>query len=74
MSSEVPVLILVVQVEKMQSLHFQDSFYKAGMLSPCFAFCRFKMCNCYSIPVVLCIAGDCNQKEKCICVTGLKKS
>lgn len=60
-SSEVPI-ILVVQEEKMQSLHFEDSFSKAGMLSPCFALCRFKKCNCSSIPMVLCIAGDCNQK------------
>lgn len=48
LSSKVPLLIiLVVQEEKMQSLHFQDSFCKAGMLSPCFALSRFsKMCNC----------------------------
>lgn len=60
--SEVPVLILMVQEEEMQfALSPQP---KAGMLSPCFALCRFKMCNCSSIPMVLCIAGDYNQKIK----------
>lgn len=42
LSSEVPLLIiLVVQEEKMQSLHFQDSFCKAGMLSPLLCFVPF---------------------------------